>query len=194
MHYRGKSMEYTAFYPDGKSEKLLVVPHYSFAWQTNYILATPKLIPKGTRIQVTGTFDNSARNKFNPDPTKDVRYGEPTYDEMMIGYIDYVGVRPVMAKIDPKIYDSYVGRYEVGPGLGVVVTKVGDRLFGQAMTQPKVELLPESQSKFFLREVDALVTFVKNDAGDVAELTLEQGGRTLHAKKVSEAAAGGNQK
>ena len=63
----------------------------------------------------------------NPDPTKEVRYGEPTYDEMMIGYIDYIGVRPVMAKIDPKIYDAYVGRYEVSPALGVTVTRVGDR-------------------------------------------------------------------
>jgi mono/diheme cytochrome c family protein len=194
MHYRGKSMEFTAFYPDGKSEKLLVVPHYSFAWQTNYILTTPKLIPKGTRIQVTGTFDNSPRNKFNPDPTKEVRYGEPTYDEMLIGYIDYVGVRPAMAKIDPKIYDTYAGKYEVSPALGVMVTRVGDRLFGQVMTQPRVELLPESQTKFFLREVDALVTFIKNDAGEVTELMLEQGGRTLRAKRVSEAVAGGNQK
>jgi mono/diheme cytochrome c family protein len=194
MHYRGKSMEFTAFYPDGKSEKLLSVQHYSFAWQTNYILSTPKFIPKGTKIQVTGTFDNSPRNKFNPDPTKEVRYGEPTYDEMMIGYIDYIGVRPVMAKIDPKIYDAYVGRYEVSPALGVTVSRVGDRLFGQVMTQPRIELLPESQSKFFLREVDGLVTFVKNDAGDVAELTLEQGGRTLRAKRVSQSVAGGNQK
>jgi mono/diheme cytochrome c family protein len=194
MHYRGKSMEYTAFYPDGKSEKLLSVPNYSFAWQTNYILATPKFIPRGTKIQVTGTFDNSTRNKFNPDPTKDVRYGEPTYDEMLIGYIDYVGVRPAMAKIDPKIYDGYVGRYEVSAALGLTVTRVGERLFGQLMTQPRIELLPQSESKFFLREVDGLVTFVRNDAGDVAELTLEQGGRTLHAKKVSESVAGGNQK
>ncbi len=89
MHLRGKAMEYKVVYPDGKSETLLNVPNYSFSWQTGYRLKVPKLIPKGSRIEVTGYFDNSARNKFNPDPSKEVRYGEPTYDEMMMGFLDY---------------------------------------------------------------------------------------------------------
>ncbi|HKQ78480.1 MAG TPA: cytochrome c, partial [Blastocatellia bacterium] len=88
MHLRGKAMEYKVFYPNGKSEVLLDVPNYDFAWQTNYILKEPKRLPKGSRIMVTGYFDNSPKNKFNPDPTKEVRHGEPTYDEMMMGFID----------------------------------------------------------------------------------------------------------
>ncbi|MCW5968880.1 MAG: hypothetical protein KIT57_10230 [Blastocatellales bacterium] len=94
MHLRGKSMEYKAIYPDGKTEILLNVPDYSFSWQTNYLLKEPKVLPKGTTIQVTGVFDNSTKNKYNPDPTKSVRYGEPTYDEMMLGFMDYAILNP----------------------------------------------------------------------------------------------------
>jgi mono/diheme cytochrome c family protein len=89
MHVRGVAMEIKAFYPDGRSEVLLNVPNYSFSWQTVYYLRKPAPIPKGTKILVTGYFDNSAKNKHNPDPKKDVRWGEPTYDEMMIGWINY---------------------------------------------------------------------------------------------------------
>ena len=89
MHLRGKDMKMTAFYPDGRSEVLINVPKYSFNWQTNYYLKTPKAMPKGTRIEVVAHFDNSTKNKYNPDPTKPVRFGDPTYDEMMIGFVDY---------------------------------------------------------------------------------------------------------
>ncbi|MBS1787639.1 MAG: thiol-disulfide isomerase [Acidobacteria bacterium] len=89
LHLRGKAVEYKAFYPDGKTEILLNVPEYDFSWQTVYYFKQAKAIPKGTKIMVSGFFNNSARNKFNPDPTKAVRYGEPTYDEMMIGWMDY---------------------------------------------------------------------------------------------------------
>jgi hypothetical protein len=89
LHLRGKAVEYRAVYPDGRSEILLNVPKYDFSWQTVYYFKEPKALPKGTRIMVTGYFDNSPKNKYNPDPTKPVRYGEPTYDEMMIGWMDY---------------------------------------------------------------------------------------------------------
>jgi hypothetical protein len=89
MHLRGKDMKVVAFYPDGKSEVLIWVPNYSFNWQTNYYLKSPKALPAGTRLEVEAHFDNSTKNKYNPDPTKAVRYGEPTYDEMMIGWMDY---------------------------------------------------------------------------------------------------------
>jgi mono/diheme cytochrome c family protein len=88
MHYRGKSFEYIAHYPDGKSETLLRVPNYDFNWQTSYILETPARLPKGTRIETIAHFDNSANNKANPDPTKPVRWGEQTWEEMMIGWMN----------------------------------------------------------------------------------------------------------
>lgn len=89
MHLRGKAMEIKAFFPDGSQKQLLNVPDYSFSWQEVYYFKNPVAIPKGTRILVDGYFDNSAKNRFNPDPTKAVRWGDPTYDEMMIGWIDY---------------------------------------------------------------------------------------------------------
>jgi len=89
MHVRGKSQRIEAFYPNGRREVLLDVPNYDFAWQTFYAPKREMALPKGTRILVTTVFDNSAKNKFNPDPTKPVRWGEPTYDEMMIGFISF---------------------------------------------------------------------------------------------------------
>ncbi|MEP7272505.1 MAG: DUF3471 domain-containing protein [Acidobacteriota bacterium] len=190
MHLRGKSMEYKAVYPDGKSEVLINVPAYSFAWQTNYLLKEPKLLPKGTRIMVTAYFDNSTKNKYNPDPTKAVRYGEPTYDEMMLGFMDYGVERPPLAKVDSKVLDSYVGRYEVGPGIAMTVTSVSGKLFGQVATQPKVELLPESETTFYIREMDSVVTFVRADGGAVSEAILDMGGRTMRGKRVKDVATG----
>ncbi len=86
MHVRGKDMTYIAHYADGTDETLLSVPKYDFNWQISYELATPKVLPKGTKIEVIAHFDNSTGNKFNPDPTKDVRWGDQTWEEMMIGF------------------------------------------------------------------------------------------------------------
>jgi hypothetical protein len=98
MHLRGKDFRYTAAYPDGTSEVLLSVPAYDFGWQSTYRLAEPKAMPKGTRIDCLAHFDNSAGNPANPDPTKTVRWGQQTFEEMMIGFIDYVEDKPV----DPR--------------------------------------------------------------------------------------------
>ena len=86
MHVRGKDMKYTATYPDGTSEVLLNVQKYDFNFQITYELAKPKLLPKGTKVEVVAHFDNSPGNKDNPDPTKDVKWGDQTWEEMMIGF------------------------------------------------------------------------------------------------------------
>jgi len=98
MHLRGKSFAYRAVYPDGRTEDLLSVPAYDFGWQSYYTLAEPKPMPKGTKILCEAHFDNSSANPANPDPTKSVRWGEQTWEEMMIGYIDYVEDVPAGAK------------------------------------------------------------------------------------------------
>jgi hypothetical protein len=90
MHVRGKDMTYIAHYADGTDETLLSVPRYDFNWQITYELAKPKLLPKGTKLEVIAHFDNSTGNKFNPDPTKDVRWGDQTWEEMMIGFFSTV--------------------------------------------------------------------------------------------------------
>jgi len=90
MHFRGKEWKYIAHYPDGRSETLLHVPQYDYNWQESYILRERLSIPKGTRLESIAHFDNSADNFANPDPTVAVGFGEQTWDEMMIGYFDYV--------------------------------------------------------------------------------------------------------
>ena len=89
MHLRGKDFQYTVVYPDGRQEVILSVPKYDFSWQLMYQLQSPMLLPKGTRIDCVAHFDNSANNKFNPDPAKEVRWGEQTWEEMMIGFFTY---------------------------------------------------------------------------------------------------------
>ena len=85
MHYRGKAFRFTAHYPDGKEEILLDVPRYDFNWQIVYLLKQPKLLPAGTVVKLEGHFDNSADNPLNPDPAQFVRWGDQTWDEMMLG-------------------------------------------------------------------------------------------------------------
>ncbi|HYL76991.1 MAG TPA: thiol-disulfide isomerase [Bryobacteraceae bacterium] len=88
MHFRGKDFEYRVTYPTGEKEVLLSVPHYDFNWQLTYDLAQPKVLPKGTVIECTAHYDNSANNPYNPDPTKEVHFGEQTWEEMMFGFFD----------------------------------------------------------------------------------------------------------
>ncbi len=89
MHVRGKSFEFRLVTPDGRSQILLEVPKYDFNWQAGYNLAEPLLVPKGSRIECTAYFDNSKGNKFNPDPSKDVTWGDQTWEEMMIGFTTF---------------------------------------------------------------------------------------------------------
>lgn len=88
MHFRGKSFEYRVTYPTGETETLLSVPHYDFNWQLTYELAKPKFLPKGSIIECTAHYDNSVNNKYNPDPTKTVYFGEQTWEEMMFGFFE----------------------------------------------------------------------------------------------------------
>lgn len=89
MHLRGKDFLYELIYPDGTKEILLSVPRYNFNWQSVYRLAKPLNVPKGTRVHCVAHFDNSAKNPNNPDPAKAVFWGDQTWEEMMIGWMDY---------------------------------------------------------------------------------------------------------
>ena len=89
MHLRGKDMTYTATYPDGRSEIVLRVPKFDFGWQTDYWLAKPLMLPKGSKLHVSAHYDNSTANRHNPDPTATVRWGDQTWEEMMIGFFTY---------------------------------------------------------------------------------------------------------
>jgi hypothetical protein len=88
-HLRGKSWDYRVVYPDGRTETVLPVPHYDFNWQTYYMFATPLAVPKGSKLEAVAHYDNSVNNKSNPDPTKEVHWGEQTWDEMQYTGINY---------------------------------------------------------------------------------------------------------
>jgi hypothetical protein len=89
MHLRGKAYTFRFTFPDGRVENVFEVPNYDFNWQRVYLLSEPMRVPKGTKVEFIGTYDNSAKNKFNPDPTQTVKWGEKTTDEMMQGRLFY---------------------------------------------------------------------------------------------------------
>ncbi len=98
MHFRGKDFVFKAVYPSGETRTLLSVPKYDFNWQLGYTLEQPLVLPKGTRIECTAHFDNSPNNPYNPDPTKEVKWGDQTWEEMMIGWFS--------VSVDPKLVNT----------------------------------------------------------------------------------------
>ena len=97
MHLRGKDFEFRAVYPTGETEMLLKVPRFDFNWQLAYEEAKPLVLPKGTRIECTAHFDNSPNNPANPNPKVEVKWGDQSWEEMMIGWFAVV----IDAKADP---------------------------------------------------------------------------------------------
>jgi hypothetical protein len=98
MHLRGKRMEVRAVFPGGETEVLLNVPRYDFNWQTTYSFQDPVTLPAGTRLESVAGFDNSALNLFNPDPSATVHWGDQTFEEMHIAFLELV----VGAHADPE--------------------------------------------------------------------------------------------
>jgi hypothetical protein len=101
MHLRGRDFEFRVVLPGGETQTLLKVPNYSFSWQLSYTLAQPLQLPKGSVIECTAHFDNSVNNKYNPDATKEVRWGDQSWEEMMIGFFNVA----FDAKLDPNSSD-----------------------------------------------------------------------------------------
>jgi D-alanyl-D-alanine-carboxypeptidase/D-alanyl-D-alanine-endopeptidase len=79
---------------------------------------------------------------------------------------------PEKVHVDPAVYDTYVGKYQVTPTFIITITRENNRLFAQGTAQPRFELFPESETKFFLKAVRATITFVKDSKGDVIKLTV----------------------
>ena len=99
----------------------------------------------------------------------------------------------VIVKVDPRIYDSYVGEYEIAPGFILFVTREGDKLFSRAMPiptppsatgQPASEMFPESEATFFVKDADAQFTFIKNDKGEVVQVNIQRTTRLFKARKI----------
>jgi len=86
--------------------------------------------------------------------------------------------------VDPKIFDGYVGTYQLAPTFLITITRDGDHLFEQATGQQRFEIFPESEREYFLKVVDAQITFVTDSAGRATELILHQAGLDRHAKRT----------
>jgi peroxiredoxin len=139
MHVRGKSFFYEAIYPDGKKETLLDVPGYDFNWQTAYRLSEPKKLPVGTRIHAIAAYDNSEKNRNNPDPTKMVSWGDQTWNEMMIGYFDVAVEKSKVAKLDEvKIPKNGV----VIPEQFKAIFKIYDKNGDGKLDEKEIDALP----------------------------------------------------
>ena len=108
MHFRGKSMVFEARYPDGSVETLLNIARYNYDWQVEYKLTEPKFVPAGTQVVVTGVFDNSVQNPANPDPDRQVPWGQQSWDEMFFGQVYW---KPA----DPAVLDQL--RERMGGGV-----------------------------------------------------------------------------
>ena len=88
-HVRGTGWHYEVTYPDGRKEVVLSVPKYDFNWQHEYVFTQPLRLPAGSKLYAKAWYDNSARNKSNPDPTKQVTWGDQTWEEMMYTSITF---------------------------------------------------------------------------------------------------------
>jgi peroxiredoxin len=126
MHLRGKDFLYRAYFPDRPTEPvtLLSVPAYDFGWQSYYTLKEPLLLPAGTRVECIAHFDNSESNPANPDPKATVTWGDQTYQEMMIGYVDVVPDRPIQ-KPEPRVDTPTPGQAAGGAGAGAGAARSG---------------------------------------------------------------------
>ncbi len=101
----------------------------------------------------------------------------------LLTYFDINAGKTVIT-LDPKIYDAYVGQYELGPGLIITITKENGKLMGEATGQPKFELFPESETVFFLNVGNIQITFIRDEKGNASGLILRQNAKDLTAKRI----------
>ena len=111
MHFRGKSFRFEVTYPNGSREILLDIPHYDFNWQNVYRLAKPKFMSEGSLLRCVAYFDNSEANLSNPDPSIPVRWGEQTWEEMMIGYFEGIFLNQDLTRAEPQLTATGDGNY-----------------------------------------------------------------------------------
>ncbi len=148
MHLRGKAFEVRVVEEGASPEVLLRVPKYDFNWQNAYSLAKEKQIKPGTRIECTGWYDNSSNNPFNPDPKAEVRWGDQSWDEMMLGYVDVaipvnvdpqsLFLRPPPAPAPPaaSVKDRFIGVWsllavEATSASGAITRSYGEKPIGR---------------------------------------------------------------
>jgi hypothetical protein len=166
---------------DGKTEP------YGFGWQ----LAEPhghRIVEHGGAWQgFTAHIKRAVDDKLTVIVMTNLANGRPGKITNGIAGLYVPEIAPIERKaiqIDPKVFDDYVGEYELQPGFVLTVSRDGSQLWTQATGQPRVELFAESETAFFLKVVDAQLTFVRDASGKVTSLILDQGGQKREAKKI----------
>ncbi|PHR95502.1 MAG: hypothetical protein COA78_30065 [Blastopirellula sp.] len=172
MHLRGKSFKYEHVLASGEENTLLDIPAYDFNWQTSYRLAKPISMPKGSKIHATAHFDNSKWNLNNPDPSKLVRWGDQTWEEMMIGYFDIAIPRDkTTAKTKTATKDNegaqyaskIIKKYDTD-GDGIVkrteVSEKGQKIFDQ-LDRNKDKIITKSELTTIFSQFPALMKLVR---------------------------------
>ena len=174
MHLRGKAFRYTAHFPDGRSEILLDVPQYDFNWQTAYRLVKPVTLPKGAYLRGVAHYDNSEENLNNPDPSAMVRWGDQTWNEMMIGYFD-VAVPTSVLGIDPTGKKTAAESDQL--------TIAGRRVEVSKLLGGITDLDKNKDGKLVAKEVPKqyLIIFTRLDANSDGELTVDEARKTIDA-------------
>jgi hypothetical protein len=123
LHLRGKDYEVRLIYPTGETETIFKGV-WNFDWQIGYQLEKPILLPKGTRIRTIAHYDNSANNKYNPDPTKTILWGDQNWDEMQSGFLGLVlDMKTDVAQVFKPSGPSLLPRGKFGPTLAVLESK-----------------------------------------------------------------------
>lgn len=100
------------------------------------------------------------------------------------GWLEYLPKEKVIVSVEPKIYDSYAGQYQIAPNFIITIANEKGKLIGQATGQPKSELLPESEIKFFLKESETEIKFIKNTQGEVTGLVSRERDRDMFIPKI----------
>jgi hypothetical protein len=123
-HVRGGSTQVSIQFPDGHEQVILAVPNYRFDWQCESYLAEPILVPAGSRIINRWTYDNSPRNFANPDPKREVPFGEQSWDEMLTFFVHYRWVGETVT----APHDDYDVLLQQGQLMGVLDDNMDGRL------------------------------------------------------------------
>lgn len=187
MHLRGKYAKYVAKYPDGKTETLLEVPEYDFNWQTSYEYPEPKVMPAGTTIDLTMAWDNSANNPSNPDPTKTVRFGEPTTAEMMFGFMSYAyDEEPTSVVLSERVLERYVGKYKLTGDMPIQVS-IGlenGHLTASMMGRDPAPLVAESETRFSVPDIGLTIQFILHEDKSVNKVLFKIFGQQHEGEPV----------
>jgi len=187
MHLRGKSAQYRAKYADGNVKSLLDVPNYDFNWQTSYEFNDPPVLPAGTKVHLTMAWDNSADNPHNPDPTKEVVFGQPTTAEMMFGFMRFAYLEePEESEVDAAALTAFVGTYkfDVRGGTSFTISLKGGKLMADFPGNPPFPIASKAKDQFEFALASMVLNFKRNDDDDVDAVVMHNQGDVHRATKV----------